>query len=463
MALFMIPCRRYEKNSSKTGSCVYCYYMEGALRKNFSAILIVFSLLLYGSCALQAATAPVYVIPVKGPIDPGWLLFLERALEEAEEAGAQALILDMDTPGGFIDTAREAKKLLDAFAGPVYVYVNTGALSAGAYLALTADGFYMAPGSSIGAAEPVLLGGGGIDEKFLSFWEAEMKSAAERQGKDPLLAAAMVRKEIRIDGLVEEGQLLTLTTVEAENLEFSNGTISSMAEMLEAIDLPGVDLIHASPSFWEILSGWLINPVVATLLLGMGFFFLFVEILTVGFGLAGLLSLLAFGLYFGGHFFTGITGWPVIFLFLFGIIFLLVEAFAPGFGIAGMGGLAAVFAAIVLAATSATTGLYMFFISFFAACIAGYGAFKYFQRKGALKSIILSTTATREAGYSSSADYTPLLGKKGRAVTPMNPSGIVEIEGNKYDTVSDGDYIYPDSSVEVIKVEGNRIVVRSVE
>ncbi len=91
----------------------------------------------------------------------------------------------MDTPGGFIGTAREAKALLDTFAAPVYVHVNTSALSAGAYLALTADGFYMAPGSTIGAAELMKMGGGEVDKKFISVWETEMRSAAEKQGKDP--------------------------------------------------------------------------------------------------------------------------------------------------------------------------------------------------------------------------------------------------------------------------------------
>ncbi len=163
--------------------------------------------------------------------------------------------------------------------------------------------------------------------------EAEMKSAAEKQGKDSRIAGAMVRKEMNIEGLVEKGELLTLTAGEAENLEFSNGTAASMDELLEAVALSGAELTHTSPTFWEDLSGWLINPVVATLLLVMGFFFLIVEILTAGFGVGGFLSLLSFGLYFGGHFFTGVSGWQAIFLFLFGIIFLLVEAFAPGFGI----------------------------------------------------------------------------------------------------------------------------------
>jgi membrane-bound serine protease (ClpP class) len=433
------------------------------LLKKIFIILILSSIFIFASYSLQVDSSSVYVIPVRGQIEPGWLLFLERSLEEAEKANVQAVILDMDTPGGFVDTAQKAKILMDALTVPVYGYINTNALSAGAYLALLTDGFYMTPGSTIGAAEPALLGGGEVDEKTLSFWEAEMRSAAERQGKDPRIAAAMVRKEIVIEDLVEEGELLTLTTGEAEDLEFSNGTVTSVNELLEAVDLPEAEVIHASATFWEKFSGWLINPVIATFLLMMGFFFLIVEILTAGFGIGGFLSLLFFGLYFGGHFFTGISGWPAIFLFVFGIIFLLVEAFVPGFGIFGIGGLAAVIIGIVLAAASTTLGIYMLLISFFVAGVAGYIAFKYFQRRGTLKSFILSDSATKEAGYSSSEDYSHLLGKKGQAVTSLRPSGKVEIGGKRYDTVSEGGFINTDETIEVTKVEGYRIVVRKLD
>ncbi|HKK83379.1 MAG TPA: nodulation protein NfeD, partial [Atribacterota bacterium] len=200
-------------------------------KKNYIIFILIIFLFLFGSWTFYANSYSVYIIPVRGQIEPGWLLFLERSLEEAEKANAQAVILDIDTPGGFVDTAQKAKILMDSFTAPIYGYVNTNALSAGAYLALLTDGYFMSPGSTIGAAEPALLGGGEVNEKTLSFWEAEMRSAAERQGKDPRIAAAMVRKEIMIENLVGEGELLTLTTGEAEDLGFSNGTVTSLNEL----------------------------------------------------------------------------------------------------------------------------------------------------------------------------------------------------------------------------------------
>ena len=101
--------------------------------------------------------------------------------------------------------------------------------------------------------------------------------------------------------------------------------------------------------------------------------------------------------------------------------------------------------------------------SLFVACAAGYVAFKYFQRKGTLKSFLLSGSATREAGYSSSEDHNHLLGEKGRTVAPMHPSGIVEIEGNRYDKVSEVGYMNAGKYVEVVKVEASRILIRATK
>lgn len=424
------------------------------------ALLFIFIPVFAISSHLETESAPVFVIPVKDQIEPGWLLFFKNSIELAKKTRAKAIILEMDTPGGFIDTALKAKNLIDGLTIPIYSYINRNALSAGAYLALTTNGFYMATGSTIGAAEPILLNGKPADEKILSFWEAEMRSAAEKQGKDPLLAAAMVRRSMVIKELAIEGELLTLTTLEAEKLSFSDGTVNSITELLDKIGFSNSEIIYCSPSFWEQITTWLINPVIATMLLMLGFFFMVVEIITPGFGLGGLLSLLAFSLYFGGHFLTGISGWPAIVLFLFGIILLSVEAFIPGFGIFGIIGLFAVIISIALTAASTTTGIYSILISLIMAAIASFLAYKYFQKKGTLKKIILSESATREAGYSSSLDYSYLSGKEGKTITPLRPAGIVLIDGEKYDTISESGYINPGEIIIVSKVQGYKIVVR---
>ncbi len=431
-------------------------------RKCFLPLLLFCFLFLLSG--VSAAGSNVYTISVTGEIGPGWLQFLERSLQEAEDSGAAAVVLDFDTPGGYIDTAIDARKLLDKAPFPVYAYVNPHALSAGAYLALSADKLFMAPGSTMGAAEPRILGSNEpVDEKFLSSWEGEMRAMAERQGKDPELAAAMVRREMVIDGVVTGDELLTLTAREAEDLHVSDGTAATVAELPELVGLPDAVVSSLVPSTWDRISGWLINPVVATLILSLAFICLIVEVLTAGFGIAGLLSILFFGLYFGGHFFAGVSGWPALFLFLLGVVLLLVEAFIPGFGVFGAGGLVAVLVSIVLSSVSAVTGLRTLLFSLFISGVAGYLAFKYFQRKGLLRRFLNLESSTREQGFSSSADLTFLLGKQGFSVTPLRPAGIVELDDARFNVVSEGAFITTGEAVKVIKVEGNRIVVRSIK
>ena len=431
------------------------------IRKVSLFILIVFAALTFFSNVIPAQESHVYVVPVKGQIEPGFLTFLERSLNEASDTGAAAVILEIDTPGGYIDTAQEARLLMDRFPAPVYSYVKPHALSAGAYLALAADALYMAPGSTIGAAEPRIMGVEVTDEKLVSAWDAEMRGVAENQGKDPLLAAAMVRKEIEIEGVVSSGELLTLTAMEAERLGFADGTPGNISQLLEFVGLEGAEVIRVSPTFWENLSSWLIKPPVATAILTMAFLFLILEVLTAGFGIAGLFSILCFGLYFGGHYFTGVSGWPAIFLFIFGMILLLTEAFVPGLGVFGLGGLVSVTASIVMSAASTEIGLKMLLVSLIVSIIAGYLAFKYFQRRGILRRFILLDAATKELGYSSSADLQYLVGKTGISVTPLRPSGIAEIEESRFDVVTEGSFIPSGAAVLVVRTEGRRVVVRT--
>ncbi|NMB40965.1 MAG: nodulation protein NfeD, partial [Firmicutes bacterium] len=263
--------------------------------------------------------------------------------------------------------------------------------------------------------------------------------------------------------VVSSEDLLTLTAKEAEELGFSDGTAATVDELLQAVDFPETKLVRISPTTWENLSGWLIKPTVATLLLSMAFLFLILEVLTAGFGISGLLSILCFGLYFGGHFFAGVSGWLSVFLFVFGVILLLVEAFIPGFGVFGIGGLVSVFASIVLSAASTGLGLKMLLISFLIAAVAGYLLFKYLQRKGALRKFILFDAATKEGGFSSSADLSHLIGKKGTSATPLRPAGIVLIEGSRFDVISEGSFIPQGVDVEVVKVEGRRVVVAPLQ
>ena len=403
-------------------------------------------------------------IYLEGEIDPGTVVFVKRALQEARQMGVAALVLELDTPGGYLDSTEKIQRLLVSQDVPVYAFINQRALSAGSFLALSTDGFFMAPGSTIGAAEPRYMGGSSVaDPKFLSAWEARMRGAAERQGKDPLLAAAMVNKELEVEGVVEKGELLTLTSGEAERLAFVDGIVSDKDELCSLIGMPAARIISFTPSAAERITGFVTNPAVATLLLALGITAMVIEILTAGFGVAGLLSILCFSLYFGGHFMAGIAGWEAILLFLLGLALLLVEGFIPGFGIFGLGGLLALAASIVLAAVTAAQGVKMLLLSLLLSAVLIFFAFRFLQKKGLLRKFILQEAAKKELGYVATANREELVGLQGKTITPLRPAGKALIGGEQVDVVSEGGFIPANSKIYVQKVEGMRVVVRSQE
>ena len=317
-------------------------------------------------CAL-AAPAPVQTqeiergsvvrIPVNGVIEMGLAPFVERTIAEAEAAGARAVILDIETPGGRIDAA---ERIVDAVRNakvPVYAFVNMRAFSAGAVIALAAREVYMRPGSVMGAATPVTGDGTKAPEKIVSAMRSEMRGLAEARGLDPRIAEAMVDESIGVPGLVEPGRLLTLTAAEAARVGYAK-EVADWDALMQTLALTEAPVQETRANWAERAVRFLTHPMVAPLLLSLGMLGLIIEIKTPTFGLAGVAGAAALTAFFGSHFLLGLAGWEEIILLGIGVLLLAVEMFVlPGFGIAGIAGTLAVFAAFFLSmVTSMDTG-----------------------------------------------------------------------------------------------------------
>jgi membrane-bound serine protease (ClpP class) len=423
---------------------------------------LVAGLMLIAHGGGAATDQSVALVEISGTIDAGTTSYVDFALNEAENLGVAAVIFEFDTPGGYIDAAENVRRLMDDYPGAIYAFVRPNAISAGAFLALSADEIYMVPGSTIGAAEPRYLGLGEVDEKALSFWEKEMVGMAERQGRDPEIASAMVRREVAIPDLVEQGELLTLTASEALDVGYSEGTVADYSELLQAVDLPDAELITIESRIGDSLVSITTNPVVGTILLMIGIGGLILEVITAGFGAAGIVSMAAFALYFGGNIAAGVAEYWVLILFVFGIALMLVEAFVPGFGVFGIAGLISTLASIVLAAVSVQTGMLMLMISLVLAVAFAVFAFRFFAKRGALRHIILSEQEKPDLGYVAPLDQKNLVGLQGIAVTALRPSGTAMIGEKRIDVVSEGAFIPSGEAVIVDRVEGVRVIVRLV-
>ena len=354
-------------------------------------IRIVLTLLLLLLLPAQAALATdVWEVEFEGEVTPSQATWVAGIYEEALEQGVDTILMVLDTPGGRIDSALEIGQTMDAVN--TIVLVNGGAISAGSFMALAADEYYMLEGSTIGAAEP-RIGREKADEKTVSYWSAQLAAMAEKNGRDPLIARAMADEDIAIENLVEEGKLLTLTAKEAELLEMTDGVYSTRLEFLADRELTIVRSVEKDAS--EILADLLTSSVVSTILLMVGLAGIFIEIFTPGFGVPGAIGFISLGLYFGGSMLAGLSGWEAVFLFLLGLVLIFAEVFViPGFGIAGIGGFIAIFASIFVAAPDATTAIQSIVIALIGAIVIIVLLIRVLPTRHAFSRLILRSTAT---------------------------------------------------------------------
>jgi membrane-bound serine protease (ClpP class) len=423
---------------------------------------------LYLTLALSAAPSAafaqsplVYRIDVTGTVENGLAPYVARGIREAEAAGAKAVYLNIDTPGGRIDAAERISDAVRGAAIPVYAFVNPRAFSAGALIAISANAVYMRPGAVMGAATPVDGEGTKASEKLVSAMRAEFRAVAEQRGLDPRIAEAMV------DERVEGGKLLTLTTGEAMRVGYAKAAAANEAALLDAVGLAGAQVVTLEPNWAELVVRFLTNPVVAPLLLSLGVLGLVFEIKTGAFGLGGLLSLASLGLFFGSSFVLGLAGWEEILLLGLGLIALAVEVFVlPGFGVAGILGIGAIGVAIVMAMIGAApTGgdiaqaLAVLAASLVITAAVLFAFLRHLPSSGRFKGLLLRGSMPQSDGYVS-APASELVGRDGVALTDLRPAGTAQIGAERVDVVTEGEYVAQGSAVRVIRSEGYRHVVR---
>lgn len=416
--------------------------------------------------AAQPSTA-VFRIPIEGTIDRGLGPFVERSLEAAEEAGARLVILDINTPGGRIDAAWQIVDAVQDTDLPVYAYVDR-ALSAGAMIALAAEAIYVRPGATLGAATPVTGEGQKASEKMVSAMRSEFRALAEARGLNPRIAEAMVDEEIEVEGLVESGKLLTLSAEELIELGYAQGRYATLNDLLVALDAGGSGVMTTRPNWAELVVRFLTNPVVAPLLLSIGFLGLLFEVKTAGFGFGGLAGITGLALFFGAHLIVGLAGWEEMIFILAGLVLIGVEVFViPGFGIAGALGIVSLGAGLVLSMLGRFPTLIDMGTAFMVILAAmvltasfAYAFLRHLRWSRRLSGIFLSDATSRELGYVSGDVRPELVGRRGTAATDLRPAGVGVFDDDRFDVVSEGPWIEAGAPIEIMRSEGYRLVVR---
>src|SRR6202171_5552442 len=434
----------------------------------------------------------IVVVPMQGEIAPSLAAFVRRAVKTAETAGASAIIFEMNTYGGRLDSAEEISNALNRATIPTYTYVNTNAGSAGALIALATKHIYMAPVSAIGAAAPVLPTGQDLPiterEKTISYWSALVRGSAQRNEHNPDIGEAFMNKdkEVKIaDRIIHpKGTLLTLNAQEAtEKINgkplLADGIADSVEDVVRKAGLKG-NIVTLNPTGFEQLALW-ITALAPLLLLG-GIIGAYLEFKIPGATLPGIISGICFALFFLGHYLAGLAGWEVVALFVLGLALVIIEIlfFAHSTIVFGVVGVFLMLASLLWAMIDRYPGETFFptgqmlavplrnlFIAIVAATIVIALLAKYLPRTSIYRPFALMTSnppgpslagAPRE--FVTAVSLSP--GTRGIALSILRPSGKARFADHIVDVIKEGEFIAPQTPIKVIQMDGVRVVVKGI-
>jgi len=290
-------------------------------------------------------TGQVVVIKVgmRDLISPARFRFMQRMLERASREGAEAVIFDLDTPGGLVwDTTTLIMEDLQKVTVPTFAYVNPRALSAGAMVSIGTDGIYMSRAGTIGAATPVYSGGVAMGEderaKMNSAVMGMARAAARAKGYRWEVIEAMIEKdrELIIDGqvLCAPGEILTLDATEATMLIdgrplLAKAIVSDLDELAFMEGLEG-ELVEAQPLAMEHFAQMVATY--AAVLILVGVVGAYMELQSPGFGVPGFVAVASFAVFFFGHYVAGslVTNEALVVFVLGAALIILELLFFPG-------------------------------------------------------------------------------------------------------------------------------------
>lgn len=427
----------------------------------FAFIIILLPLDLFS----QDTIPLVYRVNIKDNIGSNTWIYLQNGLHEANQMGADVVLLHMNTYGGGVLEADSMRTAILNSKIPVHVFIDINAASAGALISIACDSIFMRNSASIGAAT-VVDGGTGdqAPDKYQSYMRGIMRATAESHGKivtvengdtiskwrrDPAIAEAMVDERIVIPGYADSTQILTLTASQAVELGYCDGIGESLHEIIVThIGYNNYNLETYNPTFYDRIKGFLTNSVLQAFLIMFIIGGIYFELQSPGVGFPSAIAITAAILYFTPLYLTGYAqNWEIL-LFVLGLILIVFEIFViPGFGVTGILGIFFVVVSLILAligninfnfegipakeifAASMTVmggmGMSLILIIYLTSRIG---------RKGFLKNVAL--LANQEGYYSVSMSPVTMVGMEGVTATVLRPSGRVIIDNEYYDAVS---------------------------
>lgn len=410
--------------------------------------------------------------------------------------------------------------------GHTVAYVATEAISAGALISVSCQDILMQENTTIGDAAPITMGGKleGVErEKAESFVRAAFQRAAEANGYPPLLLKAMVTMQIDVfrvrnlqtgkyeffegdrlpkdpnaydvkgaEEIVGKTELLTLTAPKALEYGIARAVVKDRAEALAFLAQRDGVAFGEEPrvleTTWsEQMVSWVNSPGVMAVLVMLALLGVYVEFSTPGFGLAGIVALICFAIIVGSKYLLGMANWVEILLLLIGILLLLVEIFVlPGFGIAGILGIVGIllglFGMLIRNAPDElpwpeTSGDWQSLSSGVISLASGFAGFlvlawllsRFLPKTRFMSELVLSPASPVGTGSQFGRTAPPQgsgpvqVGQRGEVVSKLRPAGKVRFGEALVDVVATGEFLDTGTQVEIIAVNGSRVVVRKAD
>jgi len=436
----------------------------------------------------------VYVIPLEGEISTAQMYILRRGLKQAVQNKIDVAILKINTPGGDLETTLEMIEALENFKGETLTYVDTEAMSAGAYIAASTDDIFFNPRGILGAAAVIQQGGtevpGTLKQKIDSYMRAKMRThVSENRYRSDVIRAMMDTDFVFKIGdklIKDKGELLTLTAQEAIEKYgdppqplLAAGIVDNIDELLKAKYGNQPYLIKNFELTWsEYLARWMnkITPI----LLGLGMLAIFIELKSPGFGFFGIVGIVLFLIVFASSYIAGLGGHEEVIIFILGLLLLGLEIFViPGVFVVGALGILMILSSIIWALADVWPGSEFHItpeifvepfielaLGLIIACIGIAIIGRYFFHSRISDLLILKTFVGQKNDRSQGDQENEIkevqMGARGLTVTDLHPGGIVEINSKRYPARVNLEAIDKNTEIEVVGREDFGLIVKNI-
>jgi membrane-bound serine protease (ClpP class) len=425
-------------------------------RRHSLWLLVLLAVTLIFSQATAQTEGAVKLAKFKGPVTPILQAYLDRAITDAENTGASALVIELDTPGGSVDITKEITQRMTASGVPIIVYVapaGAHAGSAGTFITLAGHLAAMAPGSSIGAASPV--GSEGTDlpdtlkKKATNILVADIKNLAARRGEK---AVAWAEKAVAEAEAATADEALALGVIDViardvpdllKQLDGRTVTVAGEETTLHVQNAP-VEEVPLGPI--EEFLNTITNPALAAILLTLGLNAILFELSSPGGYAAGVIGVICLLLAFYALG-TLNANWAGLGFIAIAFVLFVLDIKAPSHGVLTFGGIAAfIFGAFLLFNTPdlevpwpTIIGLALASGAFFAFAIAKALAAQHRRPTTGMESLIGKTAEVRQA---------------------LTPDGMVFVNGELWHAVSESGSVPAGETTTVTRQDGFRLRVR---